>query len=118
MYRPQFAMPQAPQGFVWQPCIFQFDMTNLPALGSLTLTAGQVSGYIPLGLDPDAPFLLLAVRMSNPGVNVLLFDPWSNQLMDDFVEPPLYGGELLITALEGGIDVPRGAVFSVRLQGQ
>jgi hypothetical protein len=119
MYRPQFALPAAPAGFLWQPCVYQFDQNNVPALGSLTLTAGQESGYIPLSLDRDACFVLLAVKIQNGGVNVLLFDPWLNQLMDDYVTPALYASELLITALEGpGIEVPPGSAFSVRLQGQ
>jgi len=118
MYRPQFAFPAAPAGFQWQPCIYQFDQTNLPALGNLTLVSGQESGYIPLMLDHDAPFTLLAVRISNGGVKVLLFDPWSNQLMDDYINPPIYADDLLITVLEGpGIDVPAGSKFSVRFQG-
>jgi len=120
MYRPQFPFPAAPEGFVWQPCMYQFDASNLPALGSLTLTTGQVTGHIPLQLDPDAPFMLLAIRIENVGVNILLFDPWSNQLMDDFVKPSLYAANQgAATVLEGpGIEVPAGSSFSVRLQGQ
>lgn len=120
MYRPQFALPAAPAGFLWQPCIYQFDQNNVPALGSLTLTAGQESGYIPLSLDRDACFMLLAVKIQNGGVNVLLFDPWLNQLMDDYVKPALYASEFSpATVLEGpGIEVPPGSAFSVRLQGQ
>ena len=120
MYRPQFAMPQAPEGFAWQPCLYQFDQTNLPALGGLALNTGQLTSHIPLLLDRDAPFILLACKISNAGVNVLLFDPWSNQLMDDFVRPALYASGLPpFTVLEGpGIEVPAGSLFSVRLQGQ
>jgi len=119
MYRPQFAMPSAPEGFVWQPCVYQFDKYNLPALGHLTLLPGQESGHIPLRLDKDAPFVLLAIKIQNGGVNVLLFDPWSNQLMDDYVKPALYASEVPpATVLEGpGIEVPAGSIFTVRLQG-
>lgn len=120
MYRPQFPFPAAPEGFTWQPCIYQFDRSNTPALGTLTLSTGSVSGYIPLTLDKDAPFRLMAAKVSDAGVALLLFDPWTNQLMDDFVDPTLYASSLVpVTPLEGpGIDVPRGAVFQVRLQGE
>jgi hypothetical protein len=120
MYRPQFAMPAAPEGFTWQPCMYEFSQNNVPALGSLVLSAGQETGHIPLQLDRDACFLLLAVKMSNGGVNVLLFDPWSNQLMDSYVRPALYASDLSPgTVLEGpGIEVPAGSMFTVRLQGQ
>src|SRR6266496_4422692 len=119
MYRPQFPMPSPSEGFQWQPCIFQFDQTNLPALGNLNLSPGQESGHIPLRLDRDAPFVLLAVRISDAGLNVLLFDPWSNQLMDDYVRPAIYADGLLMTMLEGpGVEVPAGSMSSVRLQGQ
>lgn len=120
MYRPQFAYPAAPEGFVWQPCVQQFDAVNIPAFGNISLAKGQVSGYIPMELDSDAPFVLLAIRIQNSGLNVLLYDPWMNQLMDDFVDPRLYASELVPdTVLEGpGIEVPAGAVFQVRFQGQ
>ncbi len=119
MYRPQFPMPEAPPGFIWQPCIFEFDRFNLPALNNISLSPGQESGYIPLRLDHDACFMLLAVKIQNGGFNVLLFDPWLNQLMDTYVAPDLYASDTLPTILEGpGIEVPKGAAFSVRLQGQ
>lgn len=113
-------MPEAPEGFTWQPCLYQFDQSNLPALGGLALTTGQLSVLIPLMLDRDSPFMLLAVKISNAGVNVLLFDPWRNQLMDDFVRPALYAsGFPPFTVSEGpGIEVPAGSMFTVRLQGQ
>ena len=120
MYRPQFARPAAPEGFVWQPCIYQFSQVNVPALGSLTLSKGQETGYIPLPLDKDACFTLLAIKVQDGGVNVLLTDPWSNQLMDTYVRPSLYASENSpATVLEGpGIELPAGAVLTVRLQGQ
>lgn len=118
MYRPQFPMPAAPQGFTWQPCIYQFSQNNVPALGSLLLSAGQETGHIPLRLDHDACFVLLAVKIENGGVNVLLFDPWSNQLMDTYVKPAEYASASLSSVLEGpGLEVPMGAVFALRLQG-
>jgi hypothetical protein len=119
MYRHQFPFTAAPEGFMWQPCIYQFDQNNVPALGSLVLTPGQQTGHIPLLLDPDACFTLLAVKIENGGLNVLLFDPWSNQLMDDFVRPALYASaDGAASVLEGpGVAVPAGSAFSLRLQG-
>ncbi len=119
MYRPQFPMRPAPAGFEWQPCLYQFDQSNLPALGSLSLLPGQESPHIPLPLDKDAPFVLLAARVSEAGINVMLFDPWSNQLSDTFVIPSEFASALQVTALEGpGIEVPAGSQFAVRLQGR
>ncbi len=120
MFRPQFPFPPAPRGFVWQPCLYQFSQNNVPALGNLNLAAGQQTGHIPLPLDKDAPFRLMAAKIQNGGVDVLLYDPEANQLMDTFVSPSEYANELQpFTVLEGpGIDVPAGAVFAVRLQGQ
>lgn len=120
MYRPQFALPAAPKGFTWQPCIYQFDQNNTPALGELVLLSGQETGHIPLPLDPDAPFTLLAAKVTKGRFNLLLFDPWSNQLMDDYSRPELWASEdSPFTVLEGpGIELPAGAVLSVRLQGQ
>lgn len=119
MYRPQFARPAAPEGFLWQPCAYQFDVTNTPALGNMSLAKGQESGRIPLELDHDAPFTLLAVKIANSGFNVKLTDPFGNHLMDDFVSPALYANQVPpATVLEGpGIEVPPGAVFIIRFQG-
>jgi hypothetical protein len=117
VYRPQFALSAPPPGFVWQPCLYEFSQVNVPALGTLLLAAGAETGRIPLPLDKDACFTLLAVKIQNGGVNLLLEDPWDNKLMDDFVKPALYASEVMTTPLESGIEVPAGAVFSVRLQG-
>lgn len=119
MFRPQFPLPAPPPGYVWQPCIYQWDKTNLPALGLLTLAAGQETGHIPLQLDHDAGFVLLAIKLRNGAANLILFDPWSNQLMDDYVNPVEFGSQEIVTVLEGpGIEVPAGACFAVRFQGQ
>lgn len=120
MYRPQFPYPAAPAGFHWQPCAYQFDKNNVPAFAGIDLAAGAVSAHIPLKLDPGECFVLLGVKIQNGGVNVLLFDAWSNELMDDFVDPRLYASELQPFAqLEGpGIEQPAGSSFAVRLQGQ
>jgi len=120
MYRPQFAFPPAPAGYAWQPCIYQFDMTNVEALGSISLTKGQESGHIPLPLDHDSIFILMGAKVQHGLLDILLFDPWSNQLMDDYVNPALYASDVQpFTILEGpGIEVPPGAVFALRLRGQ
>jgi hypothetical protein len=121
VYRPQFAFPPAPDGYTWQPCVYQFDENNVPALGNLSLAAGQVTGHIPLPLDRDACFVLHAIKIDFGGVDVLLFDPWTNQLMDDFLDPRVYASEIIPPApLEGGdgLSVPAGSRFAVRLRGR
>jgi hypothetical protein len=120
MYRPQYAMPQAPTGWVYQPCVYQFDRTNTPAFASVVLATGAQTGDIPLHLDKDACFILLAVKVIADGFNLEIRDPWTNPLMDDFMNGDLWANRLPpCTALEGpGLEVPAGAVFTVRLQGQ
>lgn len=120
MYRPQFLMPAAPAGMVWQPCIYQWDRTNTPAFGNIVLASGSESGNIPLHLDKDACFVLLACKVIADGFDVEIFDPWTNPLTDTFVNTDLFAGKLSPAAvLEGpGVEVPAGAVFTVRLRGQ
>jgi hypothetical protein len=118
VYRPQFPFPAAPEGFTWQPCIYQFDESNVPALGGLALSAGQESVFIRLSLDKDSCFVLHAVRISDAGFDIMLLDSWLNPLMDDYLSPSLYSSPDHVTALEGpGIEVPAGSIFSVRLRG-
>lgn len=118
MFRPQFARPDAPEGFIWQPCIYQYDVTNTPAFQSLALVPGSETGYIPLDLDRDAPFVLLAIRMVTQGLNVQLWDPYNNPLMEDYTPPEEYAGHPpFTTILEGpGIECVKGGTFQVRLQ--
>ncbi len=120
MFRPQFAMPQAPAGWVYQPCVYQFDRTNTPAFAFVVLGAGDETGDIPLHLDKDACFVLLAVKVIADGFNIELRDPDTNPLMDTFISGDIYAERLVpATTLEGpGLEVPAGAVFTVRLQGQ
>ncbi len=120
MFRPQFAMTPAPAGWVYQPCIYQFDRTNTPAFAAVVLASGDQTGDIPLHLDKDACFILLAVRIISDGFDIELRDPWTNPLMDDFTNGDIYAERLVpVTTLEGpGLEVPAGAVFTVRLQGQ
>lgn len=119
-YRPQFAFPSPPEGYEWQPCIYQWDASNLPALGSLALATGQESGYIPLQVDADVPFILHAIKLGTGGVNVEILDPEGNQLMDTYVNPVQFASQFPpVTVLEGpGIEVSPGAVFQVRFKGQ
>ena len=119
--RPQFPFPPPPAGYRWQPCIFQFDSSNTPILGSLGgMLTGQQSPYIPLRLDRDSRFFLLAVRLSDTaGLSVELFTPWSDPLMDSPVAAKEYASNTVpVTALEFGVEVPAGAVFTVRYQAQ
>jgi len=120
MFRPQFPRPAAPPGFIWQPCLYQFDETNTPAFAEISLASGDESGYIPLHLDRDAPFVLLGIKIQQSTVNVQLWDPHGNELMDTYVTPDEYATDLCpFTILEGpGIECPKGSVFQVRLQGQ
>ena len=120
MFRPQFALPAAPAGWVYQPCVYQFDRTNTPAFASVILASGAQTGDIPLRLDKDACFILLAVKIIADGFDLELRDPWTNPLMDGFISPDLYASGLPpSTAVEGpGLEVPAGAIFTVRLQGQ
>ncbi len=120
MYRPQFPRPPACPGFIWQPCVFQFDATNTQAFVGITLAARQESGYIPLPLDRDAPFVLMAIKIEHSNVNVQIWDPFGNELMDTYVDPAEYASEdVPFTILEGpGIECPKGGRFQVRLQGQ
>ncbi len=120
MYRPQFAMPNPVKGFVWQPCVYQFDATNTPAFANIALVTNQETGHIPLSLDADVPFLLLGAKIQDSLVNVELWDPWGNMLMDGYLAPQLYASELPpFTVLEGpGIYCPAASVLQARLQGQ
>jgi hypothetical protein len=120
VYRAQFAFPAAPPGYTWQPCIYQWDKTNVPALGSLSLATGQETGYIPLEFDKDAPFVMHGIKLGTGRVNVQLWDSDGNALMDTYVNPVQYASQLPpITTLEGpGIEVAPGAIFQLKLQGQ
>ena len=130
MYRPQFTYPDPPPGFEWQPCAYEFDTSNTPALFNLILPTGQLTGYIPLRLDNDAPFVLASVEIQSQSVNFELRDPWTNDLVD-FNLDPLTGALVLALPVDYAPDVPPaavlegpwlflppGAVLSVRLQGQ
>jgi hypothetical protein len=119
MFRPQFPDVAPPPGFVWQPCVYSFDYTNTPAF-ILALASSQESGWIPMHLDSDAPFILKAIKIVHSGLNVILRDPHYNELSDDFENPNEYSTAVSPwTVLEGpGIDCPSGSTFHVRLQGQ
>lgn len=66
MYRPQFAYPAAPDGCEDQRFHYSFDATNCPRLAVGQLPAGEHTGRIPLLLDEDAPFILLAIQSFFP----------------------------------------------------
>jgi hypothetical protein len=118
VFRPQFPFPPAPPGFSWQPCVYQYDGTNTPVLGTLLLSSGQVSGHIPLHTDKDAPFLLMAIRVTGTETKILLLDQWWNYLVHDYVLPAMYGSTIPPTNLEGPwVEVPAGAVLQARFEG-
>jgi hypothetical protein len=122
MFRPQYPFaPPRKQGFVYQPCIYQFTPSNTPGLGAIAVSTGQETSYIPLQLDKDAEFVLLGAKIEHAGLNVLLWDPFNNPLMDSFVTPAEYAAELQpFTVLEGGrgVECPPGSAFQVKFQGQ
>jgi len=120
MFRPQFPRTPAPPGFIWQPCVYQYDSTNTPAFVGLALAKNQESGYIPLVLDDDAPFVLMAIKAQHSIVNFQIWDPHGNELMDTYVNPAQYASDTVpYTILEGpGIECLKGTVFQIRLQGQ
>lgn len=120
MFRAQFPHNPPPVGFVYQPCIYQYDKNNVPALGSLALVKGQESGYIPLPTDQDATFIWMGAKVENGGVNVAFWDANGNPLMDTYIAPSEWAGELQpVTILEGpGIEIPPGGIIQVRFQGQ
>ncbi len=121
MFRPQFTAPPPtpPPGFVWQPCVYEFDPTNTPAFAGISLSTGQETGYIPLTLDSDAPFYLLAIKIEHTTANFQIRDPQTNELIDAFVPPELFASNLPPAAvLEMGVLCPKGSVLEVKLQGQ
>jgi len=120
VFRPQFPMPCPPEGFEYQPCVFQYDQTNTPGFAQVqSLASGQATGYIPLTLDNDAPFILLGIKIVNAGVEVQVWDPYTNPLLDDFLQPPEFASDVpQFCVLERGIECPAGSNLTVRFEGE
>ncbi len=90
MYRPQFAYLPAVPPCEDQPCIYSFDKTNVPSFAGVTLSAGAITGRIPLRLDDDADFYMRAIRMtglSGPdafgAISIRLEDPGLGNPLSD-----------------------------------
>ena len=115
MYRPQFPIADAPEGFEWVPVIYCFDQTNTPALG-VSLTIGEQTDDIPLVLDSDADFYWMATRIPSTFLRVQLKDPFTDPLSDDFVAAVLFADGEEPTALEApGLHCPAGSSILIRL---
>ncbi len=131
MYRPQFAYPVPPKECVDQRFHYSYDFTNTPYLNSGSLAAGAHSGRIPLQMDQDADFYLLALQHQPNGLQLRLETPFADPLSDsgnsvestNYVLPALYDqvdGAALVT-IEGdtngwgGIYCPRGGVLNLYL---
>lgn len=113
-------MPEAPEGFEWHMCAYEFDQTNTAAFVNIALSPGQEGPHIPLRLDHDVPFYLMAIRITFANVDVQLWDVWDNPLLDDFDQPAEYASASPpSTVLEGPwIACPPGSSFVVRLRGR
>ena len=123
MYRPQNAYPPAPSDCSDQRFHYAYDQSNCPTLNSGTLAAGAHTGRIPLQMDQDAPFFLLAIQQQASGLQLRLESPYSDPLSDsgnstevtNYVYPALYSetdGAALVT-LDGEIFCPRGGVLNL-----
>lgn len=116
-HRPQFSVPNPDPDCSCDPEVFEFDGTNTPGLKVIALNVGDELRDVPLVLDQDGDFLLLGMRIvCTSGVDVLIRDPWTNPLMDDYVPPTLYADFNFVTSDEPGIYCPSGAVFLLSLK--
>lgn len=122
-YRPQMAFASA-EGFEDRTFHYTFDGTNTPQLnGNLAANARIMN--IPLSMQPDAPFLLRAIKVQATAgegsvLDIWLKDPFGNLLsdnpvaIDDYVAPS--GRQIAGTVavvFEPGIRCPLGTVFWV-----
>ncbi len=131
MYRPQNVCPPAPADCVDQRFHYAYDKSNTPFLNSGTLAAGAHTGRIPLSMDQDAPFFLLAIQQAATGLQMRLETPHGEPLSDsgnanevlNYVFPALYSevdGAAFVTldgdaCIPGGIPCPRGGVLNLYL---
>ena len=112
MYRPQFAIPLPSPPCEDQSCMYSFDGTNTPAFSGSLQPLAQ-TGRIPLHLDKNADFYLLAVSTDLP-VSLRIEDGKSNPLSDsentlqaqNFENPNLYSATegAGFAVLESGAD--------------
>ncbi len=115
-YRPQFAMPNAPEGCTYQEFIYAFDASNCPALAALNLTPGQELLHVPLKLEDDADFIWLGVKVEGTTLGILLQTPWTDPLSDGYTPAELFAGNIVPTPLESSVFCPAGAVISLSVK--
>lgn len=85
-YRPQFAYPPTPDGWIDEEFEYYFDPVNTPGL-NVSVT-GQIALKIPLQLQKDAEFIWRGVQISgNTGpLQVRLYDAFDHELAATLVE--------------------------------
>jgi hypothetical protein len=117
VYRQQFPIYPPPEGFEWVPTLYAFDGTNTPGL-FLALSNGQQTDDIPLLLDNDADYYVMAIKASDPAsIDVLLKSPFTDPLSDDFVAPNLWADNFQPTAIETpGLYCPAGSALLVKFR--
>ena len=124
-YRPQYAYPEPPEGFVEEDFVYYFDQTNVPALG--TIATNTPLSKIVLQLEADAPFKLRGVQISGNVGNLYmrLYDAHDQQLSQVLVEADrAYAGTLngtqpigrLPVVLEPEIPCPAGGFLQIDLE--
>jgi len=129
MYRPQYAFPAPLSDCLDQRFHYAYDASNTPTLAQGSLAAGGHTGRIPLQMDQDAPFYLLAIQQQASGLQLRLESPYADPLSDsgntiestNYVFSALYSetdGAAVVTidgdaVPEGGIYCPRGGVLNL-----
>ena len=85
-YRPQYAYPEPPEGFVEEDFVYYFDQTNTPSLGKVPIN--QPISRVILQLQADAPFKLRGIQVSGNAGNLLLrfWDAHDNPLSQVMIE--------------------------------
>lgn len=63
-FRPQFAYPPTPRGYQDEAFSYSFDSSNI-ALLNIALAAGGQANNIPFQLEPDAAFILRAMKVES-----------------------------------------------------
>lgn len=85
-YRPQYAYPEPPSGWVEEDFVYYFDATNTPALAGITNNNPVLK--IPLQMQADAEFRLRGVEISGNVGNLYLklYDCYGNELGQALME--------------------------------
>jgi len=115
-YRPQFPLPEPPEGCRYESFVYCYDESNTPALVGLNLAAGETVLHIPLHLDDDADFIWLGTKLDSSSLGVLFETPWTEPASSDFMPATLFAGNIVPTVVETGVECPAGAVISLSLK--